>query len=119
MLPRETQGDIEHSFDISAHWSSPYYPCASGRTLQERPCGALLLSHIKSLKRHLRTVYNLTPDQYRAKWGLAHDYLMVPPNYARADSELAKQVSLGTRRRKTPEPTPPAAPPKGRRKKAA
>jgi MucR family transcriptional regulator, transcriptional regulator of exopolysaccharide biosynthesis len=36
----------------------------------------------KSLKRHLRTVYNLTPDQYRAKWGLAHDYPMVAPNYA-------------------------------------
>ena len=73
----------------------------------------------KSLKRHLRTVYNLTPDQYRAKWGLAHDYPMVAPNYAAARSELAKQMGLGARRRKTPEPTPPAAPAKGRRKKAA
>ena len=73
----------------------------------------------KSLKRHLRTTYNLTPDQYRAKWGLAHDYPMVAPNYAAARSELAKQMGLGARRRKAPEPTPPAAPAKGRRKKAA
>ena len=75
----------------------------------------------KSLKRHLRTVYDLTPDQYRAKWGLAHDYPMVAPNYAAARSELAKSMGLGARRRKTPEPEPaqPAAPAKGRRKKAA
>ena len=73
----------------------------------------------KSLKRHLRTTYNLTPDQYRAKWGLAHDYPMVAPNYAAARSELAKQMGLGARRKRTPEPTPPAAPAKGRRKKAA
>src|SRR3954470_5444372 len=75
----------------------------------------------KSLKRHLRTVYDLTPDQYRAKWGLAHDYPMVAPNYAAARSELAKQMGLGARRRKRPEPEPaqPAAPAKGRRKKAA
>jgi predicted transcriptional regulator len=76
----------------------------------------------KSLKRHLRTVYNLTPDQYRAKWGLAHDYPMVAPNYAAARSELAKQMGLGARRRTTlePEPVQPAAAPaKGRRKKAA
>src|SRR5215208_469391 len=71
----------------------------------------------KSLKRHLRTVYNLTPDQYGAKWGLAHDYPMVAPNYAAARSELAKQMGLGARRRKTPEPEPVplAAPARGRR----
>ena len=73
----------------------------------------------KSLKRHLRTVYNLTPEQYRAKWGLPASYPMVAPNYAAARSELAKQMGLGARRRKAPEPTPPAAPAKGRRKKAA
>ena len=74
----------------------------------------------KSLKRHLRTVYDLTPDQYRAKWGLAHDYPMVAPNYAAARSELAKQFGLGARRKK-PEPIPaqPVAPARGRRKKAA
>ena len=53
----------------------------------------------KSLKRHLRTVYELTPDQYRAKWGLPADYPMVAPNYAAARSELAKQMGLGARRR--------------------
>ena len=47
----------------------------------------------KSLKRHLRTTYNLTPDQYRAKWGLAHDYPMVSPNYAAARSEMAKSMA--------------------------
>lgn len=52
----------------------------------------------KSLKRHLRTHYNLSPEEYRAKWGLPHDYPMVAPNYARARSDLAKKMGLGTRR---------------------
>ena len=52
----------------------------------------------KSLKRHLRTHYNLTPEQYRDKWGLADDYPMVAPNYAKARSALAKQMGLGQRR---------------------
>jgi predicted transcriptional regulator len=54
----------------------------------------------KSLKRHLRTHYNLSPDEYREKWGLPHDYPMVAPNYARARSDLAKRMGLGTRREK-------------------
>ena len=54
----------------------------------------------KSLKRHLRTHYDLTPEQYRAKWDLPHDYPMVAPNYARARSDLAKKMGLGTRRDK-------------------
>jgi predicted transcriptional regulator len=49
----------------------------------------------KSLKRHLRTQYNMTPDQYREKWSLPPDYPMVAPNYAIARSELAKQMGLG------------------------
>jgi predicted transcriptional regulator len=49
----------------------------------------------KSLKRHLRTKYNLSPDEYRAKWGLPKDYPMVAPNYAKARSNLAKQMGLG------------------------
>jgi predicted transcriptional regulator len=49
----------------------------------------------KSLKRHLRTRYNLTPEEYRAKWGLPKDYPMVAPNYAKARSDLAKQMGLG------------------------
>ena len=52
----------------------------------------------KSLKRHLRTHYDLTPEQYREKWGLAPDYPMVAPNYARQRSDLAKKMGLGTRR---------------------
>ena len=53
----------------------------------------------KSLKRHLRTAYNLTPDQYRAKWGLPSDYPMVAPAYAKARSTLAHQMGLGSKRR--------------------
>lgn len=53
----------------------------------------------KSLKRHLRTHYNLSPEEYRDKWGLPHDYPMVAPNYAAARSELAKKMGLGQRRR--------------------
>lgn len=58
----------------------------------------------KSLKRHLRTHYNLTPEQYREKWGLPRDYPMVAPNYAQARSRLAKKMGLGQngrRRRRT------------------
>lgn len=53
----------------------------------------------KSLKRHLRTRYNLSPDEYRAKWGLAHDYPMVAPNYAKERSTLAKRMGLGHARK--------------------
>src|ERR1700733_913793 len=49
----------------------------------------------KSLKRHLRTKYNMSPEEYRAKWSLPKDYPMVAPNYAKARSELAKQMGLG------------------------
>src|SRR3954469_8805905 len=57
----------------------------------------------KSLKRHLRTQYGMTPEQYRDKWGLPSDYPMVAPNYAVARSQLAKKMGLGQqqRRRKT------------------
>ena len=54
----------------------------------------------KSLKRHLRTHYNMTPEEYREKWGLAPDYPMVAPNYAAARSSLAKSMGLGHQRRK-------------------
>ena len=54
----------------------------------------------KSLKRHLRTQYNMTPEQYREKWGLGADYPMVAPNYAAARSQLAKQMGLGQQRRR-------------------
>ena len=54
----------------------------------------------KSLKRHLRTQYNMSPEEYREKWGLPPDYPMVAPNYAQARSQLAKQMGLGQQRRK-------------------
>jgi len=54
----------------------------------------------KSLKRHLRTQYDMTPEQYREKWSLAPDYPMVAPNYAAARSQLAKQMGLGQQRRR-------------------
>ena len=49
----------------------------------------------KMLKRHLRTVYNMSPDEYRQKWGLPSDYPMVAPKYAAMRSELAKKIELG------------------------
>ena len=54
----------------------------------------------KSLKRHLRTQYNMTPEQYREKWALSADYPMVAPSYAAARSQLAKQMGLGQQRRR-------------------
>jgi len=54
----------------------------------------------KSLKRHLRTQYNMTPEQYREKWGLPPDYPMVAPSYAVARSQLAKKMGLGQQRRR-------------------
>jgi len=55
----------------------------------------------KSLKRHLRTHYNMTPEEYREKWELPADYPMVAPNYAAARSELAKKMGLGQQRKRS------------------
>jgi predicted transcriptional regulator len=75
----------------------------------------------KSLKRHLRTTYDMTPEQYRAKWNLPADYPMVAPNYAKARSELAKTMGLGQQRKKgsakIKAAAGEAAPAKGRRTK--
>lgn len=82
----------------------------------------------RSLKRHLGTVYNMTPDEYRAKWGLPKDYPMVAPGYSEIRSKLAKDIGLGQQRTDTPEPPAAAAPapveqeapkPRGRKKAAA
>lgn len=54
---------------------------------------------LKMLKRHLKTAYNMTPDEYRARWGLPADYPMVAPSYAEQRSKLAKDIGLGTRGR--------------------
>jgi len=55
---------------------------------------------LKMLKRHLKTAYNLSPDEYRKRWGLPADYPMVAPNYAKHRSALAKKIGLGTKPRK-------------------
>ncbi len=69
---------------------------------------------LKMLKRHLRTAYNMTPAEYRERWGLPRDYPMVAPNYAKQRSALAKKIGLGRKpgtkvnaRRKTKSPTKP------------
>lgn len=55
---------------------------------------------LKMLKRHLKTAYDMTPEEYRERWGLPADYPMVAPNYAAHRSSLAKQIGLGTKPRK-------------------
>jgi len=65
---------------------------------------------LKMLKRHLMTHYNLTPEQYRAKWNLPSDYPMTAPNYAAKRAELAKKIGLGVKgKTHTPPATPVAA----------
>ncbi len=55
---------------------------------------------LKMLKRHLKTAYDMTPEEYRERWGLPQDYPMVAPNYAKQRSKLAKQIGLGTKARR-------------------
>lgn len=55
---------------------------------------------LKMLKRHLKTAFNMSPEDYREKWGLSVEYPMVAPNYAKHRSTLAKKIGLGTKRRK-------------------
>ncbi|MGK9166710.1 MucR family transcriptional regulator [Inquilinus limosus] len=77
---------------------------------------------LKMLKRHLASAYNMTPDQYRERWGLSADYPMVAPNYAQQRSSLAKSIGLGRSRAATrpaePEPASAPAPARGRKTKA-
>src|SRR3954462_11696920 len=74
---------------------------------------------LKMLKRHLRSTYGMTPDEYRAKWKLPADYPMVAPNYAARRSQFAKDIGLGRTRRADPEPEAASAPAKPRRRSAA
>ncbi|WP_342241022.1 MucR family transcriptional regulator [Inquilinus sp. OTU3971] len=74
---------------------------------------------LKMLKRHLQAAYNMSPDEYRERWGLAADYPMVAPNYAKQRSTLAKSIGLGTRRAVEPPAPPPAPAKSGRGRKAA
>ena len=78
----------------------------------------------RSLKRHLGTVYNMTPDEYRTKWGLPKDYPMVAPGYSEIRSKLAKDIGLGQQRSEASEASAPAAEPeapktRGRKRAAA
>ncbi len=77
----------------------------------------------ESLKRHIHTIYDMTLEQYRAKWNLPADYPMVAPNYARARSELAKTMGLGQQRKNgiamVEAAMETAAPDNGRRAKKA
>jgi predicted transcriptional regulator len=109
VVATDLPGVIQNVFDALSRASS-----TTGPTLREelRPAVPVKKSvtpeyivcledgkKFKSLKRHLRTHYNLTPEDYREKWGLPHDYPMVAPNYAAARSDLAKRMGLGQRRK--------------------
>lgn len=78
---------------------------------------------LKMLKRHLKTAYDMTPEDYRARWGLAADYPMVAPAYARKRQELAKAIGLGRKPGEKPaaneNPEKPAAKPRAPRRKAS
>ena len=75
---------------------------------------------LKMLKRHLMTAYGMTPEEYRARWGLKADYPMVAPNYSKKRQELAKKIGLGRKPRVAePEPAPAPKPKRSRAKAAA
>ena len=75
---------------------------------------------LKMLKRHLMTAYGMTPEEYRARWGLKADYPMVAPNYSKKRQELAKKIGLGRKPRVVePEPAPAPKPKRSRAKAAA
>jgi predicted transcriptional regulator len=108
-----TEGDlskvIRGVYDTLASVGSP------GEPVMERPAPAVPIKKsvtpdyvicledgkkLKMLKRHLKTSYDLTPDQYRERWGLPADYPMVAPNYAKQRSRLARKIGLGTKARR-------------------
>ena len=83
---REEQADIKPAVTVRKSLTPDYLICLEDG------------KKFKSLKRHLRSHYNLSPEQYREKWGLPADYPMVAPNYAQARSSLAKRMGLGQRK---------------------
>jgi|SRR6266536_2588800 predicted transcriptional regulator len=90
---------------LSGHGDAPREPSKAAIPVKKSITPEYLVcledgKKFKSLKRHLRAQYNMTPEQYREKWGLAPDYPMVAPNYAAARSRLAKQMGLGQQRRR-------------------
>jgi predicted transcriptional regulator len=87
--PEEPQAKPEPAVSIRSSVKPDYITCLEdGKKL-------------KMLKRHLMTHYQMTPDEYRQKWGLNADYPMVAPNYAEQRRSLAKKIGLGTKRRRT------------------
>ena len=85
-LPKEDQAELRPAVTVRKSISPDYLICLEDG------------KKFKSLKRHLRTHFNLSPEQYREKWNLDPDYPMVAPNYAQARSSLAKRMGLGQRR---------------------
>jgi predicted transcriptional regulator len=83
---REEHADIKPAVTVKKSLTADYLICLEDG------------KKFKSLKRHLRSHYNLSPEQYREKWGLPADYPMVAPNYAQARSSLAKRMGLGQRK---------------------
>ena len=95
----QTLSTVDSSAEREAERPTPAVPVKKSVTPDHIVCledGKKL----KMLKRHLKTAYNMTPEEYRERWGLAPDYPMVAPNYARQRSKLAKQIGLGTKARR-------------------
>ena len=98
-------GDISvDDVPIARGFVVPLRGARRGQDRQNNPASAVFPDYIvcledgmkfKSLKRHLRTHHEMSPEEYRERWGLAHDYPMVAPNYAAARSALAKKLGLG------------------------
>jgi len=96
----ETLSQVEHGQAAQPEKPTPAVPIKKSITPDYLICledGKKL----KMLKRHLKTAYNMTPEEYREKWGLQADYPMVAPNYAKQRSRLAKEIGLGTRARRS------------------
>jgi predicted transcriptional regulator len=96
-------GLIENVYRSLATLESAESSADSSRQIRQSIAADYLIcledgKHLKMLKRHLRTAYDLTPAQYRTRWDLPPDYPMVAPSYARRRSELAKQLGLGSRK---------------------
>jgi predicted transcriptional regulator len=85
---RDAQGDQKPAVSIKKSLTDEYLICLEDG------------KKFKSLKRHLRSHYDMSPEQYREKWGLPADYPMVAPSYAKARSSLAKRMGLGRRKTK-------------------
>lgn len=85
--PKEELPDLKPAVPIKKSITPDYLVCLEDG------------KQFKSLKRHLRTHFNLTPEQYREKWNLPADYPMVAPNYANSRSNLAKNMGLGKKRK--------------------